>query len=372
MEMDSPVTPSPPPASPYLNLDLLYHLLRVEKTAGFTALARAAFADSVQLGTLTLSFGERDNIWLGQGSREVLDRKRQRIADYTEVYRHVSNTGVTQLRGLELARLYPEGSARVSNDLDLASEAERDVWKAAKAVLAARDVKQVSFVIFGYPQRHLYVGLRWDPVDPVFDDMGHVELCTAAYSERWSVLPPLADIPAPVAIKNFLSIAEEGFSRDFRIRDAIDVVALLPQVGPVSDIAEKATSWLNAPELLRLVEYVIESCRGSAVDTSELEKLASELTLAVSDEIQRRKGVTLWGGEESDRTVERLQTGHRVHGTQLNSIGSSAQDDTLSIEETPSGVIGRTPIGDFLLAKKGTVDSSMISSARDYLQGRTA
>jgi hypothetical protein len=171
---------------------------------------------------------------LNAGLRHELTAARARI-DY---YRGVADRlraqvpGLTSIKGLEVADLYPAGLARAMNDLDFVASSERELWQAvALLVDDGWDTDTATFNRTGGALQVL-VSLRRPHEDPYLMPYG-VELATFYSLGNFCGVPPLLNLPVgwrTPAIKNTLMLLCERFEQPYRARDLVDAALLLSSV----------------------------------------------------------------------------------------------------------------------------------------------
>jgi hypothetical protein len=171
---------------------------------------------------------------LNAGLLHALAAARARI-DY---YRAVANwlsaqvPGLTPIKGLEVAGLYPAGLTRAMNDLDYVAPAERDLWQAVALLTDdGWDLDTATFSKAGGALQ-VMVSLRRPHEDPYLMPYG-IELATYYSLGNFCGVPPLLSLPASwrePAIKNTLMLLCERFEQPYRARDLVDAALLLGSV----------------------------------------------------------------------------------------------------------------------------------------------
>lgn len=167
---------------------------------------------------------------LGAVLRAELDAARSRIDFYRAVAARLLSEadGLTAVKGLEVAALYPAGLVRYMNDLDYVATRESDLWAAVTMLTAdGWDLDTATFLMAG-GRLHTMVSLR-RPHEDRFQFPYGIELTSYYALGDLSGVPPLLDLPgtwrAP-AVKNLLMLLNERHEQPFRARDVIDAALL--------------------------------------------------------------------------------------------------------------------------------------------------
>jgi hypothetical protein len=206
------------------------------------------------LAATLYSAWQAEGVSLNPALRYDLDAAVARIGYYRSIARDLAARapGLTAIKGLEVANLYPDGLIRAMNDLDYVA-AEHDLWQAV-TILAADgwDLDTAAFSRSGGALQ-VMVSLRRPHEDPYQPPYG-VEVATYYSSGDLAGVPPVLSLPehwrAP-AIRNTLMLLYERFEQPYRARDLIDVTLLLDSAG-----AGEVTELHRAVGALRLLpEY---------------------------------------------------------------------------------------------------------------------
>jgi hypothetical protein len=213
-------------------------------------------------GTL-YSAWQREGRELSAGLRYDVDVAQARVGYYRSVARDLATRvpGLTAIKGLEVADLYPDGLVRAMNDLDYVASAERDLWQAVTILVA--DEWEIDTATFGHVDGALQVmvSLKRRNADPYQLPYG-VELATYYTLGNLAGVPPVLKLPAPwrlPAIKNMLMLMNERFEQPYRARDLVDAHLLLSSAAS-ADVAalHEAVGRLRLrseyAELVRLVD----------------------------------------------------------------------------------------------------------------------
>jgi hypothetical protein len=198
-----------------------------ESPAELVALARKGQPSCV--ATLFSAWETADEP-LGAVLRAELDAARSRIDFYRAVAARLLSEadGLTAVKGLEVAALYPAGLVRYMNDLDYVATRESDLWPAVTVLTAdGWDLDTATFLMAG-GRLHTTISLR-RPHEDRFQLPYGIELTSYYALGDLSGVPPLLDLPdtwrAP-AVKNLLMLLNERHEQPFRARDVIDAALL--------------------------------------------------------------------------------------------------------------------------------------------------
>jgi hypothetical protein len=174
--------------------------------------------------------------WQGEG-RELspalaleLEAARARAGFYRSVDAGLVSkvAGLTPVKGLEIAGLYPAGLARHMNDLDYVAEAEAVLWQACGLLTGdGWELDTATFCQFGGGAQ-VMVSLRRPHQDPFALPYG-IELSTYYSIGNYGAIRPLTRLPgqwAVPAVKNILMLLYERYEQPFRARDLVDAVLL--------------------------------------------------------------------------------------------------------------------------------------------------
>lgn len=187
-----------------------------EAQPGFAATLFSAW----QAEGIELSLALRDEV-------EAMSRR-------TDFYRSVAArlfaevTGLSTIKGLEVAALYPPGLVRYMNDLDVVAPSEPDLWRAARLLID--DGWHVDTATFSYldGELHVMVDMR-RPNEDRFRLPYGVELATCYTFGNQGGIPPIAAMPPQwrsPAVKNTIMLLHERYEQPFRARDLVDATLL--------------------------------------------------------------------------------------------------------------------------------------------------
>ncbi|MFY1636209.1 nucleotidyltransferase family protein [Solwaraspora sp. WMMB335] len=170
-------------------------------------------------------------------------------------------TGLTPIKGLEVADRYPAGLGRSMNDLDYVARTEADLWQAARLLIdTGWELHTATFTC--HEQRlHVMVSLR-RPHESSFVLPYGVEIATWWSLGDLAGVPPLITMPQPwriPTVKNTLMLLFERFEQPFRARDLVDASLLIGSATEAerSTLTQAMTAlglWPEYAELAALVE----------------------------------------------------------------------------------------------------------------------
>ncbi|MEV6823587.1 hypothetical protein [Amycolatopsis sp. NPDC051102] len=349
-------------------LDLLRTLLDAQDAPPDVLLHRARTA-SYLLPPLVLSVADREGHRLGTGSEDEVRRHRERIALYRKIAELAVSHGARVVKGPALARFLPPWVVRTSGDLDLLAPGEAVLWKIALAVEELFGARELILTLAGWGAgAHLMVGLVRAAEDPWLDRELCVEIATFAYPGDFERVPLRAAMPARESTAQLLAVAEERLQRTFGVRDALDCLAVLTsaEAPDPAELAEAATAWSLAPELLELVELA-EDAAGAAAAVPAAHRTA--LAGPAAAERARRDEIEAVPGPEGETrpermrrllaaggpVAERLRAAFPVFGMPLRSGTGFAPADRATVYEDGDLIVLTTPLDAFLLVTEQVV-----------------
>ncbi|MDT8912744.1 nucleotidyltransferase family protein [Amycolatopsis sp. PS_44_ISF1] len=340
-----------------LDLHTLYEALDVAEEEGPVRLMAAARREHYTLPYLVLSVLRAEGLPMGPAAAGQLRRAMDRDAFYRALLTETSaQAEVTPIKGVHLARHYPEGVLRPQGDLDLVTSTELDLWRAVR-VLAGRPPRDIAVSVFGAAERHLMVALSWDSEEPLVDPHLRVDISTAALTGDFEVVPVRPALPGDPDLASLLCVAEERLQRPFHVRDALDVHALAQAELSVDDIVQAAGDYHLAPEVGELMEYA-----GDRVPLGGLSGLGDALTGPARRELdlrhERRAAATEAGG-----TLTALETGALLLGMPLGVRARSAELECSRVDVVGDEALLLTPVGDYLLVAEPLVDPGRYQAA---------
>jgi hypothetical protein len=159
-----------------------------------------------------------------------LEAGRARVDFYRSVAARVMSAfgGLSTIKGLEVAALYPPGLVRYMNDLDFVAPAERDLWPAVSFLLEdGWDLDTATFFHAGGALQ-VMVSLRRPNEDRYQLPYG-IEVATYYALGDQGGIPPILQLPgqwSAAAIKNTLMLLHERYEQPFRARDVVDAALL--------------------------------------------------------------------------------------------------------------------------------------------------
>lgn len=199
----------------------------VDEPAEIVALVRQA---QPAFAATLYSAWQAEGTELSLALREELEAGRTRVDFYRSVAARVmpAVSGLTTIKGLEVAALYPDGLVRYMNDLDFIAASERDLWQAVGLLLT--DGWELDTATFSYIDGALQVmvSLRY-PNENRYQLPYGIELATYYTLGNQGGIPPVLRLPGPwrtPAIKNTLMLLHERYEQPFRARDVVDAALL--------------------------------------------------------------------------------------------------------------------------------------------------
>lgn len=199
---------------------------------------------------------------LSAGAQEYLERVRRRVATLHDVGAQVRDrTGVTVIKGEQIARHMPPWLFRNSGDADLIAEDEQMLWR---AVTDIRDsygaIAQSVSVLRTTTEQHFVIAMKWPAEEPLLDKPLGADIATCAFC---------GDVPAGAPTRTTMSqdddiralhtVAEERFQRKFSVKDLLDFLVLSRRLDQRLDqrlaqqLVAETLELRRAPELLNLI-----------------------------------------------------------------------------------------------------------------------
>ncbi len=208
----------------------------------------------------------------GAGLSPALHSEVEAVRNRMEFYRAVIGRirakvpGLTLIKGLEVADLYPAGLVRNMTDIDVIAPSETAQWDIVQILLAEGwEIDAGSATSIDGGLRMLICLLL--PHEDRYQAPYSAEIGTVYTPGNMAGIPPVLSLPpqwqAP-AIKNMLMLLNERYEQPFRARDLIDSALLHEQ--------------LNEGDVRTLHQGVIELCL--AVEYAELARLVRAAGLA--------------------------------------------------------------------------------------------
>ncbi|MFJ9742831.1 hypothetical protein [Streptomyces sp. NPDC101166] len=327
-----------------MKTDLLYDLLDVDPDSGPAELLFRARGTHYQLPYLVLSSLAREGAAMGEHARAELARAEARARRYAELAAELkAATGVRTIKGIQLAERYPRDLLRPMGDLDLIAPTEAALWRTVARLVAGNPVENIDVTVFGEP-RHTLVTLFWPAEDRLVDPWYKVEVCTAALVGDLAAVPVRPVLRAPDEVESLIALAEEGLQRDFRHRDAVDVLMLSGADFDVEVTAATVAEYRLAPEAAGLLDFA-----------------ARYVPLGPLDAVRRALG------PEAARELERREAGAVPvvprHGLLLRRVPTRRDWDSARIVPCDAGELLLTPVADYLLTGAGVVARTAYDNA---------
>jgi hypothetical protein len=199
------------------------------------------------LAVTLFSVWEASGAGLSPAMRSEVEAVRHRMEFYRAVVERirVKVPGLTMIKGLEVADLYPAGLVRNMTDIDVIAPSEsaqwdivailmQDGWKldAGSALSAGGDLRMMISMVLPHEDR--------------YQAPYSAEIGTVYTFGNLAGIPPLVSLPPPwrtPAIKNMLMLLNERYEQPFRARDLIDSVLLHEQLrGAELDVLHQAVT----------------------------------------------------------------------------------------------------------------------------------
>jgi hypothetical protein len=199
----------------------------VDEPAEIVALVRQA---QPSFAATLYSAWQAEGTELNPALRAELDAGRARVDFYRSVAAQVMSavSGLTTIKGLEVAALYPDGLVRYMNDLDFIACSERTMWEAVSFLLEdGWDLDTATFSRIEGALR-VMVSLRRPNEDRYQLPYG-IELAPYYTLGNQGGIPPVLQLPeqwCTPAIKNTLMLLHERYEQPFRARDVVDAALL--------------------------------------------------------------------------------------------------------------------------------------------------
>lgn len=204
--------------------------------------------------------------WRNEGAplnpalRYELDVQAARVRRYRELSADLAARvpGVTPLKGLEVADLYPADSIRYMNDLDYTADEPR-LWRLAGELMNdGWDLHTGTFWVYD-GRLQVLVCLRMPHEDPYSLPYG-VEITNYVTMGDLAGVAPVLHLPPhwrDPAVKNLLMLLFERFEQPYRARDLVDAALMLRALrdhGALWHEIDRLTLWPEYAELAQLLE----------------------------------------------------------------------------------------------------------------------
>ena len=366
-----------------LNAQLVVQLLRRSTGApdadpDGSVWIESAKSEENRVGYLLMSLLALEGYRLSDRHRRELAAFRRQRDRYdtlvTDLRRAVRS--LYQIKGVHVQELYPPGSVRDSNDLDLVVPVAEEMPAAVELLSSCGFEPLLCGVDLTPDGRYAYhLGMRRTTyVCPERPRPDYVEL--ANYSLVGSHLVPpsfvdLRDVPSP-AFANVLTTLRERFEQPYRVRDLIDAALSLDRLTPteLDDLACAVVRLRLAPEFATLIHALRQARLAPALDRlptvgqSEVareraRRLRRRTRQICSPQVVasrwRGSGRHIWTTEVLSRLLgSRLFSPEPVEylvRSGLRATGRFAGPDT-SEELSVLGAIAVTPAGSFRLSTR--------------------
>jgi hypothetical protein len=206
---------------------------------------------------------------LSAGLAQELAAARARVDFYRSVAARLTSAvdGLTTIKGLEVAALYPGTLVRYMNDLDFIAPSEGELWSAVGLLTA--DGWELDTATFSCMEGavHVMCSLRRPNPDRYLLPYG-IELATYYTLGNQGGIPPVLRLPAPwrsPAVKNTLMLLHERYEQAFRARDVVDAALLHESLrdGELDTLHRAVVRLGLAAEYAELVELIAAAGLGS-------------------------------------------------------------------------------------------------------------
>lgn len=220
------------------------------------------------LAVTLFSAWEAEGAPLSPALRDEVESVRQRMGFYRAVIERlrVKVPGLTFIKGLEVADLYPAGLVRNMTDIDVVAPSESAQWDIIALLMQEGWELDAGSVLSVAGDLRMLISMVL-PHEDRYQAPYSAEIGTVYTVGNLAGIPPVVSLPpqwrAP-AIKNMLMLLNERYEQPFRARDLIDSALLHEQ--------------LHGTELGLLHQAVAELCL--AVEYHELARLVRAAGLA--------------------------------------------------------------------------------------------
>lgn len=156
--------------------------------------------------------------------------------------------GLTTIKGLEVADLYPAGLIRNMTDIDVVAPSEAAQWDVATILMQDGWTLDSGSALMIDGELRMLIAMAL-PGDDRYQPPYSVEISTVFTLGNLAGIPPVVSLPPQwqvPAIKNMLMLLNERYEQPFRAKDLIDSVLLHEQ--------------LSGAEVSQLHEAVAELC----------------------------------------------------------------------------------------------------------------
>jgi hypothetical protein len=205
---------------------------------------------------------------LNAALRQETDTMRSRVNFYRSVADRLlgSVNGLTTVKGLEVAGLYPAGWVRYMNDIDFVANDETGLWRAVGLLVGdGWIVDGATFTYIG-GSLQVVVSLRLPHEDRYQFSYG-IDIANFYTLGDLCGIRPVLSLPAKwrtPGIKNALMLLNERYEQPFRARDVLDAALLRESLrdGEIATLHEAITELNLAPEYSELAALVRDAGLG--------------------------------------------------------------------------------------------------------------
>ncbi|MFF3415863.1 nucleotidyltransferase family protein [Streptomyces sp. NPDC002698] len=351
-------------------------LLDAGPTASREAVLRTARDGRHKLAATLLSLWAEDGEALTEAETAELRLHRERVDHYRRVWSGLRTAapGVSLLKGMTIAGLYPPGVLRAAGDLDVVCPFHEDLWSCAQQ-LTATGWELAAFTVG--PARtgdavplHLGAEFRSPAPEPSPDPyaVGLVtaEIATEVRAPAWQLTRPSR---SPLAVCAVALVAER-WERPFRSRDLLDLALLLQHldetgVRQLRTDLDRTGLWPEWREARRAMARLgwrpavaPPHTRASSVRTRLLRAMRTAALWSSpvrAPALIAQSGIEGEGGRLAELASDLAHRGfgaRRLLGAGLPLFGVPLDDEPagrLRLDDVGRHLVARTPLGSFLL-----------------------
>ncbi|MFD6552641.1 nucleotidyltransferase family protein [Streptomyces sp. NPDC058398] len=376
-------------------------LLDAGPTASREAVLRTAREGRHKLAATLLSLWAEDGQILTEAQTAELRLHRDRVDHYRRIWARLRTVapGVSLLKGMTIAGLYPPGVLRAAGDLDVVCPGHEDLWNCARH-LTANGWDLAAFTVS--PARtgdsvplHLGAEFRSPAPEPSPDPYAvglfTAEIVTEVHAPAWQLTRPSRSELAACAV----ALVAERWERPLRSRDLLDLALLLQHLDATgvrqlrTDLARTGLwpEWREALRAMALLGWrpavTLPRTRRAAVRARLLR--AARATARWSSPVRApalvaQAGIEGEGGRIAEYASDLAHRGigaRRLLGAGLPLFGVPVDDeraDGLRLHDVGRHLVARTPLGSFLLvsgaARREWLDEAAEGGRADAEPGR--
>ncbi|MFD5515493.1 hypothetical protein [Streptomyces sp. NPDC127066] len=366
-------------------------LLDAGPTASRETVLRTARDGRHKLAATLLSLWAEDGEALTEAETAELRLHRERVDHYRRVWSGLRTAapGVSLLKGMTIAGLYPPGVLRAAGDLDVVCPGHEELWSSARH-LTATGWELAAFTVS--PARSgdavpLHLGAEFrspapEPSpDPYAVGLFTAEIVTEVRAPAWQLVRPSR---SPLAVCAVALVAER-WERPFRSRDLLDLALLLQHLDETgvrqlrTDLTRTGL-WPEWREALRAMARLgwrpaaaPSRTRAAAVRTRLLRAMRTVALWSSpvrASAVIAQSGIEGEGGRLAELASDLAHRGfgaRRLLGAGLPLFGvplDGEPADRLRLDDVGRHLVARTPLGSFLLVS-GPARQEWLDEAAD-------